>query len=287
MLRVSSHYLSWELASTLKESIPKFQSAGVVGAILERLTEVVVWTEQTLGYHNKTSFTDDHEFGKKKFPNKKNMSDDSMTMFDRPKRKGRLIRVEYPNDTANKRFDDTPPTIDNTTVTEQKEDLDTEENTEMSKNAQFRAIQPSPSIVSFVNENNIELSSPLDNIPISTSPERERIEESVFRNKLTFFAAAKVSSSFPSPDLPEIAFAVRSNVGKSSLLNSLTRQWGVARTSDKPGLTQTINFFNLGSKLCLVDLPGYGFAYAKEEVKESCNHYFAMAMALVSLTWEI
>ncbi|KAI3526358.1 hypothetical protein L1887_05608 [Cichorium endivia] len=235
--------------------------------------------------HSKqTSFTDDHEFGKKKFQNKKNMSDDSMTMFDRPRRKRRLIRIEYPNDTANKRFDDTPPTIDNTTVTEQKEDLDTEENTEMSKNAQFRAIQPSPSIISFVNENllgrrreiefkkagyNIELPSPLDNIPFSTSPERERIEESVFRNKLTFFAAAKVSSSFPSPDLPEIAFAGRSNVGKSSLLNSLTRQWGVARTSDKPGLTQTINFFNLGSKLCLVDLPGYGFAYAKEEVKES------------------
>ncbi|KAI3701256.1 hypothetical protein L2E82_45907 [Cichorium intybus] len=172
MLRVSSHYLSWELASTLKESIPKFQSAGVkliaigIGApkkaqifverngrvnelFIQRQTKVVVWTEQTLGYHNKTSFTNDHEFGKKKFPNKKNMSDDSMTMFDRPKRKRRLIRVEYPNDTANKRFDDTPPTIDNTTVTEQKEDLDTEENTEMSKNAQFRAIQPSPSIISY------------------------------------------------------------------------------------------------------------------------------------------
>lgn len=91
-----------------------------------------------------------------------------------------------------------------------------------------------------------------------------------------------------------IFFLGRSNVGKSSLLNALTRQWGVARTSDKPGLTQvvsiysgnnflssaalityqmillqTINFFNLGPKLRLVDLPGYGFAYAKEEVKES------------------
>ncbi|CAI9288186.1 unnamed protein product [Lactuca saligna] len=231
-----------------------------------------------------TSFKEDHEYGKKKLQNKKNMADDSMAMFDRPKRKMRLFRIEYPNDTANKRFDNTPPTIDNTT-TEQKEDPeDTEENAEMSKNAQFRAIQLTPSIITFVNENllgrrrelefkkagyNIELPSPLDNIPFSTNTERERIEESVFRNKLAFFAAAKVSSSFPSPDLPEIAFAGRSNVGKSSLLNSLTRQWGVARTSDKPGLTQTINFFNLGSKLCLVDLPGYGFAYAKEEVKES------------------
>ncbi|KAH9314453.1 hypothetical protein KI387_023080, partial [Taxus chinensis] len=156
--------------------------------------------------------------------------------------------------------------------------------TQVSKNAQFRAINPSPAIISYISNNlvgrrrlkelrdagyNIDISAPLDNIPHSTSRERERIEENVFRNKLEFFAAAKVASSFPQVDLPEIAFAGRSNVGKSSLLNALTRQWGVVRTSDKPGLTQTVNFFKLGSKLCLVDLPGYGFAYAKEEVKES------------------
>lgn len=159
-----------------------------------------------------------------------------------------------------------------------------EEETEMSINAKFRAIQPSSSILSYVEDNllgrrrlneiknagyNVKISAPLDNVPFSTSTERERIEESAFRNKLEFFAAAKISSSFPAPTLPEIAFAGVSNVGKSSLLNSLTRQWGVVRTSDKPGLTQTINFFQLASKLCLVDLPGYGFAYAKDEVKES------------------
>ncbi|XP_076927966.1 uncharacterized protein LOC143591729 [Bidens hawaiensis] len=242
---------------------------------------------------------EERKFGVKKLKKKENVADDSVALFDRPRRKRLLIRVEYPHDTANKRFDDNLPTLyvinDCNKVlywclayldkaTEQKKDSDTEGNVEMSKNAQFRAIQPSPSIVSFVNENllgrrreiefkkagyNIELPSPLDNVPFSTSAERERIEESVFRNKLAFFAAVKVSSSFPPPDLPEIAFAGRSNVGKSSLLNSLTRQWGVVRTSDKPGLTQTINFFNLASKLCLVDLPGYGFAYAKDEVKES------------------
>lgn len=198
---------------------------------------------------------------------------------DQPKKRKRRIRLD-PYDISNKRLDDAVA-LDEIPKEKQK---DLEDDAEMSKNAQFRAIQPSPSILSFVEDNllgrrrlieirragyNTELSAPLDNVPNSTSSERERIEENIFRNKLAFFAAAKVSSSFPPPDMPEIAFAGRSNVGKSSLLNALTRQWGVVRTSDKPGHTQTINFFDLGSKLCMVDLPGYGFAYAKEEVKEA------------------
>ncbi|KAG6418065.1 hypothetical protein SASPL_120264 [Salvia splendens] len=197
-----------------------------------------------------------------------------------PKKKKRGIRID-PYDTSNKRLDDSA----SDKGTKQVKIDETESiGFEMSKNAQFRAITPSSSILSFVQDNllgrrreidfkragyNIELPAPLDNIPFSTTPERERIEVPAFRNKLEFFAAAKISSSFPPPDLPEIAFAGRSNVGKSSLLNALTRQWGVVRTSDKPGLTQSINFFNLGPKLCMVDLPGYGFAYAKEEVKEA------------------
>lgn len=216
---------------------------------------------------------------KKKVQGKRGLDDDSEVQDDRPKKSKRVIRID-PHDISNKRLDD--GIVINESAKEKKKDL--EKQTEISKNAQFRAIQPSPSILSFVEDNllgrrrlielwragyNIELSSPLDNIPFSSSSERERIEENIFRNKLTFFAAAKASSSFPPPDLPEIAFAGRSNVGKSSLLNALTRQWGVVRTSDKPGLTQTINFFNLGPKLSLVDLPGYGFAYAKEEVKDS------------------
>ncbi|XP_010512252.1 PREDICTED: uncharacterized protein LOC104788230 [Camelina sativa] len=208
------------------------------------------------------------------------VGDGSDSQEDKPRKRKRIRLDRY--DTSNKRIVDDDVLLDDVHGVKNKKD--TVKSVEMSKNAQFRAIQPSHSILSYVEENllgrrrlielkragyNTELPAPLDNIPQSTSTERERIEESVFRNKLEFFAAANVSSSFPPPDVPEIAFAGRSNVGKSSLLNALTRQWGVVRTSDKPGLTQTINFFDLGSKVRLVDLPGYGFAFAKDEVKEA------------------
>lgn len=228
---------------------------------------------------NKSADVSPSKSTKKSVQRKRRLDDESEVQDDKPKKKKRVIRID-PHDISNKRLDD-GIVIDESNKEKKK---DSEKKNEISGNAQFRAIQPSPSILSFVEDNflgrrrlielrragyNTELSAPLDNIAFSTSSERERIEENIFRNKLTFFAAAKVSSSFPAPDLPEIAFAGRSNVGKSSLLNALTRQWGVVRTSDKPGLTQTINFFNLGTKLCMVDLPGYGFAYAKEEVKDA------------------
>jgi len=66
----------------------------------------------------------------------------------------------------------------------------------------------------------------------------------------------------PSPGVPEVAFAGRSNVGKSSLINALTLA-PVARQSDKPGKTQSLNFYSVGDSLSFVDLPGYGFAFAQ------------------------
>jgi len=71
-------------------------------------------------------------------------------------------------------------------------------------------------------------------------------------------------ASLPPEGLPEVAFAGRSNVGKSSLVNSLTGRKTLARTSHTPGRTQQLNFFDLGGRLTLVDLPGYGYARASK-----------------------
>ncbi|CAA7611425.1 putative GTP-binding protein EngB [Candidatus Terasakiella magnetica] len=72
----------------------------------------------------------------------------------------------------------------------------------------------------------------------------------------------------PSADLPEVAFAGRSNVGKSSLINALTGRNTLARTSNTPGRTQELNFFNLAGRMVLVDMPGYGFAQAPKGLVE-------------------
>lgn len=77
-----------------------------------------------------------------------------------------------------------------------------------------------------------------------------------------------ITSTLPKNDIPEIAFAGKSNVGKSSLINGLLNRKSLARTSSEPGKTQTINFYNVNKELYFVDLPGYGYAKVSKEMKE-------------------
>ena len=101
-----------------------------------------------------------------------------------------------------------------------------------------------------------------------TGPELDAaaIEEGrlLFARECRFIFGAASLGALPPPDLTEIAFAGRSNVGKSSLVNALTGQKTLARVSQTPGRTRQINFFLLGESLILVDLPGYGYARASK-----------------------
>ena len=88
-----------------------------------------------------------------------------------------------------------------------------------------------------------------------------------------FVKSATRPAEFPRDKKPEIAFCGRSNIGKSSLLNTLTDVHGLARTSSSPGRTQTINFFLIDDRMYFVDLPGYGYAKVPKTVKD---HWGAM-----------
>jgi GTP-binding protein len=84
-----------------------------------------------------------------------------------------------------------------------------------------------------------------------------------------FVKSATKPSEYPPGNLPEVAIAGKSNVGKSSLINTLVSRKNLAKTSSQPGRTQTLNFFRVNEKLSLVDLPGYGFARAPLEVRKA------------------
>jgi GTP-binding protein len=90
----------------------------------------------------------------------------------------------------------------------------------------------------------------------------------LFCRPCDFYFAAQKLEQLPPSELPEVAFCGRSNVGKSSLVNALTGQTALARVSGTPGRTKQLNFFNLGGRLALVDMPGYGYAQAAKSVKE-------------------
>lgn len=87
-------------------------------------------------------------------------------------------------------------------------------------------------------------------------------------NKSELEAVAVKSAQYPEPGVPEIAFAGRSNVGKSSLLNLLTRRKNLARVSGSPGKTRTINFYRVNDEFRIVDLPGYGYARVSKSESE-------------------
>ena len=94
----------------------------------------------------------------------------------------------------------------------------------------------------------------------------------LFARPAVFLMGAAAIDGLPPPDLPEVAFAGRSNVGKSSLINALVGQKHLARASNEPGRTREVNFFVLDDQLRLVDLPGYGWAKAsKDAVKKFQN----------------
>jgi GTP-binding protein len=99
------------------------------------------------------------------------------------------------------------------------------------------------------------------------TPEELEAGRYLFAQNCNFFYAAQSITQLPESLGPELAFAGRSNVGKSSLVNALTGQKALARASNQPGRTKQLNFFNLGDRLILVDMPGYGYAQAAKEVK--------------------
>ena len=109
-------------------------------------------------------------------------------------------------------------------------------------------------------------------MPPLTTPEQRAAEieagRLLFAAECKFYYAAQRIDQLPDARLPEVAFAGRSNVGKSSLINALTGHKALARASSEPGRTKQLNFFDLGGRLALVDMPGYGYAQAAKAVKE-------------------
>lgn len=108
---------------------------------------------------------------------------------------------------------------------------------------------------------------------VAYTPEEIKAAEKFFLQECVFVWGADKVSALPPEGLPEVAFIGRSNVGKSSLINALVNRNKMARASNTPGRTQQINFFNLGGRMTLVDLPGYGYAVASKVKIEAWNDF--------------
>ena len=117
-----------------------------------------------------------------------------------------------------------------------------------------------------------------------TPQELEDADTFFIQNSAIFVLGVANLEQLPLTSMPEIAFSGRSNVGKSSIINALTNQKGLAKTSNTPGRTQQLNFFNLANKIHIVDLPGYGYAKAPEtQVKQWQKVIFAYLQGRVNL----
>ena len=103
---------------------------------------------------------------------------------------------------------------------------------------------------------------------MTDEPDLSERARKLFAGPIDFLKSAPQLQHLPAPDVPEIAFAGRSNVGKSSLLNAITNRKGLARASNTPGRTQELNYFDVGRPIVmrLVDMPGYGFAEAPKDM---------------------
>ena len=106
---------------------------------------------------------------------------------------------------------------------------------------------------------------------VTDQPDQDAIEAGrlLFTQRCDFMLSVAAIKQLPATDLPEVAFVGRSNVGKSTLINALTNHKQLARTSNTPGRTQQINLFDLGGRLILADLPGYGYAKAPKPTVDS------------------